>query len=337
MKFCLDKLRPSPSLALGLALGLSALLDAGLAHADTAVIPVEGRNLSVGDADAIGRLFADAYATTSRERVVAPRPVNPDADFPMEPGEEAKRVGANEYVVIYAVGLGEKVKLHATRYALDGTVIHTVDMDAASLDDVDVVTERMAQALWREVTPRETRTPQTVTAQEGKAPNRAFLEKVVGIKTSYVQGFASEVELAPMLGIGFDDRLEAESYFIEFGVGILIPMQSYAVSKSSYGGLYSEFGASFYLSGGDVSPYLGAGIVPRFMFTDADAGAQFAGYAQAGVMFLRSSSTRLYADARFTQSVTELRFEDTSYSGVDDEPTATARPFEAGLQVGIGW
>jgi hypothetical protein len=338
MKFCLRKLGSHPSLAraLGLGLALGVLGHAGVASADTAVMPVEGRNLTAGDSEAIGRLFADAYATTSQERVVAPRPTDPDADFALVPADEAKRVGANEYVVIYAVGLGEKVKLRATRYALDGTVIHTVNMDAASLDDLDVVTERMAKALWLEVTPRETRTPETVTAQEGRAPNRVSTEKVVGVKTSYIQGFATDLKLGPLLGVGFDDRLEGESYFIEFGAGLLLPAQDYNQSRGNYGGAYAEFGASYYLSNGETSPYVGAGVLPRFIITDHDAGTQLSVYGQAGVMFMRSSSTRLYLDARVAQSVTPVRFE-TQTPTSDPYSSTSVHPLEVGLEVGIGW
>lgn len=340
MKLCLGKLgRSAPlrttsplSSVLGIACSVAGLLWSECAHADTAVMPVEGRNVTQGDADAIGRLFADAYAVVSRERVVAPRPLDLEADFAPVSSDEAKRVGADEYVVIYAVGLGEKVKLRATRYALDGTVIHGARMDAASLDDLDVVTERLAKALWLEVAPRETRTPDTVTEQESKPKRRLSSEKVMGIKASYVHGFATGMKLKPMLGFGFDGRIESESYFIEFGVGALIPAQSHAPSREGYGGIYSEFGASYYFVSSEISPYVGAGFLPRFIITDESAGAQFSAYGQLGLMFMRSSSTRLYVDARVAQSLTPVSF--GSYYGDDG---SDARPLEVGLQVGIGW
>ncbi len=334
MKLCLRRLGCTPPFVSvpGFACMAASLLWSPNALADTAVMPVEGRNIGANEADVIGRLFADAYATASQERVVAPRPLDLDADFAPVPADEAKRVGADEYVVIYVVGLGEKVKLRATRYALDGTVIHVASMDAASHDDLDVVTERMAKALWLEVTPRETRTPETVTRQETRPTNRVSSEKVMGLKASYIQGFATDLKLKPMLGFGFDGRIESDIYFIEFGVGVLIPAQSYSPSREGYGGVYSEFGASLYLTQSDVSPYVGAGFLPRFIITDENAGAQFAAYGQLGLMFMRSSSTRLYVDVRAAQSLTPVSFGD-HYENDDTD----ARPFELGLQVGIGW
>jgi hypothetical protein len=317
-----------------LAAGIA--LQAQAAWADTAVMPVEARNVSPNDADVIGRLFADSYAVVSQERVVAPRAASGD-DFAPSPAEEAKRANADEYVVIYATGLDQRVKLRATRYKLDGTVVHSAQMDAASLGDMDKVTERLARALWLNVPPKPAPTPITFPRDESRRPERAFVEKVMGIKSAFFVPYATETGLAPLLGVGFDGRLESESYFIEVGAGVIIPSETYD-DDYMYGGIYTEFGASYYLTSSEVSPYIGAGVLPRLIFS-ARSGAQFAAYGQLGLMFLRSQTTRLYADLRAAQSLTPIVVEEYEYddgaSSADGQ--VRVRPLELGLQVGVGW
>jgi hypothetical protein len=331
----------------GLLLAAGIALQAQSAWADTAVMPVEARNVAPNDVEVIGRLFADAYSVVSQQRVVAPRAVNGD-DFAPAPAEEAKRANADEYVVIYATGLDQRVKLRATRYKLDGTVVYSAQVDAAPLDDMDKATERLARALWVNVMPRQTRTEQpvaretvpreTYTREERRPSGRGgFMEKVVGIKSAFFLPYATETNLAPLLGVGFDARLEMESYFVELGAGALIPSETYD-DDYMYGGVYTEFGVSYYLTSSEVSPYIGAGVTPRLIFS-ARSNAQFAAYGQIGLMFLRSQSMRFYADMRATQGLTPIVVEEYEYDdgGSSADGQVRVRPLELGLQVGVGW
>ncbi len=338
---------------IGMFLAAGIALQAQSALADTAVMPVEARNVAPNDADVIARLFADSYAVVSQTRVVAPRVSAGADDFAPSPSEEAKRVNADEYVVIYATGLDQKVKLRATRYKLDGTVIHSAQVDAASLDEMDAVTERLARALWVNASPKPMRAEQpvarepvvrepvvreTYTREERRPSDRGgFLEKVVGIKTAFFVPYATETNLAPLLGVGFDARLEAESYFVELGAGALIPSETYD-DDYMYGGIYSEFGVSYYLTSSEVSPYIGAGVTPRLIFS-ARSNAQFAAYGQVGLMFLRSQSMRFYADMRATQGLTPIVVDEFEYDdgGTSADGQVRVRPLELGLQVGVGW
>jgi hypothetical protein len=333
---------------IGMLLASGIALQAQSVLADTAVMPVEARNVAPNDADVIARLFADSYAVVSQTRVVAPRVSAAADDFAPSPSEEAKRVNADEYVVIYATGLDQKVKLRATRYKLDGTVVHSAQMDAASLDEMDAATERLARALWASGTPKPTPTEQpvarepvvreTYTLEERRPSDRGgFMEKVVGIKSAFFVPYATETNLAPLLGVGFDARLEAESYFVELGAGALIPSETYD-DDYMYGGVYTEFGVSYYLTSSEGSPYIGAGVTPRLIFS-ARSNAQFAAYGQVGLMFLRSQSVRFYADMRATQGLTPIVVEEYEYDdgGSSADGQVRVRPLELGLQVGVGW
>jgi hypothetical protein len=157
--------------------------------------------------------------------------------------------------------------------------------------------------------------------------------------------FASDIKLSPMLSVQFDGRWEADSYFLEFGAGMALPAEH--SDRRGYGGLFAEFGGSVYL-GEEGSPlYVGAGLVPRLFFSSNDGGVQAAVYGQMGVMFMRTSSTRLYAEIRLSQNALPVQFERTptptpptplGYQATySDASTDDKYPTELALQMGIGW
>jgi hypothetical protein len=70
------------------------------------------------------------------------------------------------------------------------------------------------------------------------------------------------------------------------------------------------------------------GVAPRLWFTNDGGGMNLLPFAQAGVMFLRSASTRFYSDFRVGYSVTNLGY---------SESLREVRPFEFGFNLGVGW
>ena len=99
------------------------------------------------------------------------------------------------------------------------------------------------------------------------------------------------------------------------------------------GGLYSELGASFYLTHTPVSPYVGGGFIPRIF---APSGANVAAYGQAGVMFMRQSSSRFYTDVRLAQSLMPMDF-DWFDLNLDESQDQRAYPTELIVELGVGW
>ena len=147
---------------------------------------------------------------------------------------------------------------------------------------------------------------ETVTKTEGKRPNRTWIEQVTGFKAAFTYPVGYVAEIAPMLNIGFNGRFESTHSFLEFGAGFVIPGGIDA--ERTYGGVYGELGANWYLGSASTSPYLGAGVLPRLASSTI---INLAPYVQAGLMFFRESSSRLYADLRVAQNVLPVGFSET--------------------------
>ncbi len=318
------------------AAACAALLAAGAARAaDVAVLPVQGTNLAPGEAEAIGALMAEAYAIEAGTQVVPPaETARALAETGNVPAALAK-LGAREYVETSAIRLATRVRIRATLRDASGAPLHSAEMTAASLDDVQPVSVRLSRALARRSTVDETRTLRDVTRREGQAPNRMFTEKVMGLKSAVAWPRASGTSFDPSISLQFDGRLETHSGFLEFGAGAVLPTNG--SDKDGLGGVFAEFGGSLYLAEANASPYVGVGFVPRLYFTSHGGGAQAAAYAQVGVMFMRESSSRIYFELRGTQSVTPIEedaFTDP-YTGATQ--TRSIYPLEIGMQIGVGW
>jgi len=302
------------------------------AAADLLVLPVQGTNLTEGETEAVGTLLAGALAAEGASVV----PSAQAREALKQPGGTAaalQTTGAKSAVETTAVRLGKRVVLRSTLRAPDGAALHGAEMTAASLDDLEPVTRRLARALLQRTTPEATRDLRTVTEREGQRPNRIFTERVMGLKTAFIWPFASGVQFDPAMSLQFDGRLETQRGFLEFGAGAMIPTNS--TDHRGIGGVFAEFGGSLYLYEASASPYVGAGLVPRLFFALSDGGMRLGAYGQLGVMFLRESSTRLYAEARVTQNL--LPFKDKRFSLSSQPSKGSFYPTELSLQVGIGW
>jgi hypothetical protein len=333
-----------------------ALVTVGLAKtafaAEVAVFPVIGTNIEQGEMDAIGAMIAEGYAMRSRRSVLGPdKTGKAAADSAGNLSAAARALGVYQYIQIRAVKLTSKTSLHVTLHNADGSQVHGVSVYANTLDDLEPVSDRVARSLVNRLPLDETQTIDDVTINETKARNRTFVEKVLGIKTvvSWPVDFTHRYE--PSVGLMFDGRLEGKQYFLEFGVGFLIPPSlGDAERHAEIGGLIAEIGASYYLAHTSVSPYIGGGITPRLIALDhalysgeGHAGANVALYAQAGLMFMRESSSRVYVDFRIGQNVMPLRYSgycdsyEVSYGECRNTGRGSYYPLELGLEAGIGW
>lgn len=311
----------------------------GLAAADVAVLPAELANVTPEEGQAINAVFADSYAEVSTDKVTLAKV--PEGDNPPSPDQTARDLGAQQYVTLRATRLSSRIILTAALYSADGKELHRVRMTAASLDDIEPTTQRMARALHDRKSTDETQTIDNVTEREGQKKNRTFSEKVMGIKTS-IEYPMNGGSYQSVLNFGFDGRLEGDSYFLEIGAGFALPSSGVSESDRTFGGLYTEFGADYYLTHTSVSPYLGGGVMPRLIGGDGvDFGANLAVYGQFGVMFFRQSSSRLYMDVRVAQNLTPWRGSTTIYSSTPpytrEEESGTRFPTELMVGVGVGW
>jgi hypothetical protein len=313
------------------------LLAAGSAAADSAVFPVQGTNLSEGEMAAIGSLLTSAYAAQAHKRVLGPSDLMPVLMRTQSERETAAELGLSEYIQVEAVRLTSKISLHATLRNQYGSELFQVRTTAMSLDDMEVVADRMAAALWRRTDLENTRTIDNVTGKEARGGNRLFLEKIIGARFALVVPVGNHLDALPTLLLQFDARLEQKDYFLELGLGFLIPNQD--ATERSVAGLVGELGGSYYLTHSSVSPYIGAGISPR-VFLGMYTGAGVAINGHVGLMFMRESSTRIYVEFQVDQNLIEAK----PSSSYDYDSTVGARtplqgvlPTEFSFAAGMGF
>ena len=114
-----------------------SLLSAAQAHsAVVAVMPVQGANLSQGQCDAIGVVFANAFARDSQVAVASPLETKPALAQGQSTLAVAARLGVAEYVELRAIQLGNRVSLAGIIYGKDGREIFRAETSAPGLDDI---------------------------------------------------------------------------------------------------------------------------------------------------------------------------------------------------------
>ena len=325
---------------LGCALGVLSLVLSAPAYATVMVAPVEGTNLTPDDTEAISQMMASAYRMAQRDAVVPLAEARHAIEQSGSVDRAARQLGATEYVYATAVHLDTTIVITATRYAVDGTPLHSVEMTATGLDDLEPTSERLAKALSSNEAIAATQTIDTVTKTEGRRPNRTWSEKVTGFKAGITYPIGWGHEISPMMNAGFALRVEGGEHFLEFGVGFILPAQASDDQQLSYGGVYGELGANFYLAHRSTSPYLGFGVMPRLM--SSQQLTNVAPYVQGGLMFFRESSTRMYLDLRVAQNVLPVGLGGGyQYDSATGTSTALAKlqlfPTELTLHVGVGW
>jgi len=319
------------------------------AAAVVAVMPVQGVNLSEGQSDVIGMLFADAFARETRVAVATPAETKPMLVQGKTPLAIAAQMGVLEYIELRALQLGTRVTVAGIRRTKDGTELFRAETAASSLDEMELAVARLARSLaWRQpipvapmLTAPKVQSPEVVAPiPESPQPSGQY-PKAFGMKTSLIFPFSSGRTYAPLMAAQFDGRMGSRDSFIEFGVGAAIPASSADGSNNiQMGGVFVELGGSVYLSDGPIAPYLGAGLSPRIWVADApnvsdSAGATCVAYGQAGVTFTRDSRARVYAELRLNQYILGLANRVPTPDGT--MTNGTYHPTELALQLGIGW
>jgi hypothetical protein len=324
-----------------MSVGLSTALFAPQAQAAVvAVMPVQGVNLARGQCDAIGVLFANAFARETNVVVASPLETGPL----LAQGKTAQAVtaelGAAEFVDLHAVQLENRVTLAGIRYGKDGNEIFRSETSARSLDDMELAAAKLARSLaWRRPTALAP-APTSFTARDGMTGPAPY-PKALGIKTALIVARSGSRSYAPMMSLQFDGRVGSRNSFVELGAGAAIPASSSTQEGDvQMGGIFAELGGSLYLSDGEMAPYLGAGVSPRIWFVDdpyadAHSGGTCTIYGQFGVTFTRDSRARLYAELRVSQYV--LGISESSNGSTANPSSDSLYPTEFALQLGIGW
>ncbi len=311
--------------------------------ADVAVYPVEGTNLQPGENDAIGVMIAESYRAESGLSVIGPSQSEKAVSEAESKTAAAEQLGVSEYIVTSAIRLESKLLITSSLYEAGGRRKYRVRATAASLDDMEQVSARISRSLYLRVPFQHSLTLETVTKTENKVPNRTFSEKVFGIKTAVILPLAIDHTFDPMASLGFNGRLEGNTYFLEFGAGVMLPADfDDDDGRISMGGLFAEIGGSYYLGSSSISPYVGGGLSPRILLGSYDGGVNIAPFLQLGLMFMRESSSRLYTEVRVSQNVLPMEAGYDYCRGYDcteqnEDSGDTVYPTEIGIALGVGW
>jgi hypothetical protein len=331
---------------------LCPFLAAEARAAEVAVMPVQGVNLSEGDCDAFGVLFANAFARDARVAVASPLETKALRGGGKTPTAIAAQLGAVRYVELNALRLGQRVNIGGAMYARDGAMLFRADTSAASLDAMDFAISTLAHALaWRQPIPRGPSMEGYPASQESAyevpvlpepLPDPTVARGAYGAKVAVAMPMSSGKTFSPVLSIAFNGRHGPRDYFLEFGAGLMIPSNNeYGSSGIRVTSGFVELGGSYFLWAGSAALYIGGGISPAIwsleFATDSHTSATCGAYAQSGVTVTRDSRFKLYFEVRLTQLLLAVANPVSDGSLYGSTLGNTYRPMLLALQGGVGW
>jgi hypothetical protein len=301
---------------------------AASAHAQyTGVFPVHATTLSPEDRAAIGMLISNAYAEQTQTSVLTPEELAPLQEQAGTETRAAEQLGLYEYVHVEAVTLHSRIVLYAQLRDTHGRSLYEVRDTAFSLDDMEIVSQRMAAELAR-------RAGRYGPHRVALIKPPAYREKLFGVRLALVMPQARKLETQASLLCQFDVRLERKYYFIELAAGFWLPSETN--SRQGLGGFVGQVGGSYYLLQESVSPYIGLGVSPRY-FAGEYTGAGLAINAHVGVMFMRESATRLYVELRVDQNLMRAQRRDIDTLDAGGRDAGEILPTELSFAVGLGF
>jgi len=324
--------------------------------ATVAVMPVQGVNLSEGECDAIGVLFANAFSRDANVVVASPLETKAILAQAHTPLEAATKMGVALYTELRAMQLGTTVKVQGTLYSKDGKEIYRAQTLAPSLDDMEMEMAKLARALiLRQPVPVAARptagegaevsaVPETPEAPPAPVDPHASVTALGG-KSALMLPVSSGKSYSPMVSAQFDGRVGSRNYFFEFGAGAAVPMNdSYGSTERRVSILFLEMGASVYLMEGSSALYLGGGLMPGIWVSRTDNGSSSTGslsaYGQLGMTLTRDSRAKVYGEVRVSQYLLAVSDPLISPGYYDYGAVGTGgayHPMMVAFQVGVGW
>lgn len=312
------------------------------------VLPEPGYRVEPEAVFLAARFLADAYGDACHTAVADVARTQAWRNQQRSMDAALDQLGERTVITLELITLGEDLLVSAARYeSAEPSTAHQpgripsqrIKLKAAGLDELPVVGERLGESLCRQVPLEASQSYHTILSQEAQAPKRVFGSLDVGARLNLVMPL-SDVALQPMMSGGVALRWEAERFFLELGGGALIPATGVIKDAFSYGGVYADFGAAYFLYADAVGVYLGGGILPSLLApSNGELGVHFAPYATLGLELLRYSTARVVIDFRVAQHV--LPFHSGAVGGSWDgtsgqfisAPQATYFPTE--LQLGF--
>jgi hypothetical protein len=164
----------------------------------------------------------------------------------------AGELGANRLFAVRISGrLGQKIPLSFEELSPGSLAqIYSASLTAVGIEEADVITARLVEAVVQRRGTETTATMKTVTASEAKPFNKKPGERFwfIGLPVALFNAPSSESPFGFTVGYGY----EAESFRVNATAG------GYGRGKESVGFLALE--ASWIPLQGEISPYLGGGL-----------------------------------------------------------------------------
>ena len=320
--------------------------------AEVAVMPVQGVNLSEGECEAFGVLFANAFARDARVVVASPLETKVSRGEGKTPAAIAAHLGATRYVELNALRLGQRVNIGGIVRAQDGAMLFRAETSAPSLDAMDFAISTLAHALaWRQPIPRGPSMDGYPASQESAyevpvvpeaLPDPTVPRGAYGAKVGGAMPMSSGKTFSPGVSIAFDGRYGPRDYFLEFGAGLMIPVNDqYGSSGIRVTSGFVELGGSYFLWAGSAALYVGGGISPAIwsveLDTDSHTAATCGAYAQSGVTVTRDSRFKIFFEVRLTQLLLAVANPVSDGTTYGSTLSNTYRPMLLALQGGVGW
>ena len=232
--------------------------------------------------------------------------------------ESAREVGATHGALLQMQPLGSK--MISTLSIIDvesGTIVHSEKMTAGRIEDLDAVITRMVKAMATGTTPADTAELGTVTQSDRRPKLRRKLLHGVSL------GLGGMIPVGPSYGDSGAGMTVTLGYWLETDHWAISPRIGGRFDVSEGAGNYIEVPidiSGYYIFGlDDVTPYVGLGIGPRFVWerretgvgtnTTTDSGVGFGTFGRLGMMFLRTYDVHLSVNMDYIVSVISLNSE----------------------------
>jgi hypothetical protein len=333
------------------------LISPAMAHAATiAVMPVRGINLTEGQCDAIGELFATAFAHDARVTVASPAETKPVRAQLQTSQATAAQLGVSGYVEVTSIRLANRVTLAGVLFGKDGSELYRAETSAARLETMDTAAARLAHALvWRQpIAPSSTyAAPEALEAQpagdETPAPpspsgrDPLVSSTAFGLKGGFSVPVSSGRSFSTVMSLQFDGRIGPRSHFVEIGAGMFIPTEDqYGTSGIRATSGFLDLGAGFYLSPGNTALYLAGGVSPGFWESSVGEVSHTvmtcSVFGQLGATFTRDSRARFSLEVRAAQYLLGISDPILDSSGYGSSGTSgNYRPVLLSMLAGVLW
>jgi hypothetical protein len=270
--------------ALFAALLSAAPVAAGAAEV-IALLPVTGVNVDAGTMAAATEVLRGHLQAAGLQVRMASAPTPEVEPTPAEAAASAKAIGAGRAAVVRLVVLGATLRAHLTVYDLSGKQVHTDQMAANAVADLDPALERLAKGYAKGTSAAKAADIDTVTEKEAAGVQKAEAAKAFGIQLGGMRANNTLDSGVSATGGGIYWFYDTRSLFID------VSFEGYWAKGTQH--LATGFGGYLPLTKGTFAPYAGAGL--RYAWTNYDHGGGhgFQPYAAAGLLLGRLSSAAI--------------------------------------------